>query len=864
MKEEIKMSESKVLFAMFVLLFCWETKTISAEELNQQQCFEYVFGEQVKLDTGMVRKVGADLSGKRYYVDRNGDGKPEEVWYVDIDPRHTKAKRPILVRAIDRDGDLTAGGEPDYDSDLYVVDYNADGKVDAVVSYEDLDGDGDVDRMGIFHFDAHDGIRVWWSRDDGDDNLLWYTVDYSYYQRLCEDKNHFGGDETFDLLHIKPGEKEWTPFSENPFSFFDCDGDGITEEVIRIVGEGQSVRSIRWSFDATNAGTKENPRNYDVSLTAMMGNGRVDVDNEEIAEAPLSYGNEMCERILIEGFPARIMKRNKIKTFLSRQVWTREIMTWGEDGLNIAYHVDGYTIPRWEGVIASASTEKGYEMPRIGWPDCGPVNKRYEIIMHPQTSPTYYYSAADRRIHLKGSDKSWMKVDFDYDAKVDINYEWIDTDKDSLVDKVLIDVNGDGKWDDSYRMLREGCKDVTWTFADVNGAFGAVVAEEPEKMYTLNLLLTSALESQGEKNEDAVWRQLENKLECGGLTKDLSNRLVKNDESVLYFLRLAADRRIVELKKKYLNKSFWKTFEDSRSHGNLEAMTLLVERQFHLHVGDANRSYADWLERLREPEKTKRVAWNNNWWAPNWGWESEKAAFRAYDGHFDLFGKRYDYLVLPTLTKDIHYHNDEGGWGMDILHVGATGGCGGIVVYVNGKAYPTRHEKDGDPVWVPRLIQESEDSVTLGFTVTGIGPDKEHPYTLKMTCTARAGHFEDMRNVCVEGGLPGDEIKLGIVISKIPVEDFFIDKESGVMGLWGFQDPLMGWIGMGVMFPAERYLGQDDNANEYCALFRLHQGEWLRFYAQGDWLRGHRFLPGGGAKDWQNTLLKEKSVGKLR
>ena len=69
---------------------------------------------------------------------------------------------------------------------------------------------------------------------------------------------------------------------------------------------------------------------------------------------------------------------------------------------------------------------------------------------------------------------------------------------------------------------------------------------------------------------------------------------------------------------------------------------------------------------------------------------------------------------------------------------------------------------------------------------------------------------------------------------------------------------------MGVMFPAERYLGQDDNANEYCALLRLHQGEWLRFYAQGDWLRGHRFLPGGGAKDWQNTLLKEISAGKLR
>src|SRR5574344_2384656 len=138
-----------------------------AQVPDQQECFQYVFGDKVKLDPAMVKKVGADLSGKRYYVDQNKDGKPEEVWFVDIDPRHTEAKRPILVRAIDRNGDLQMGGQADYNSDLYVVDYNADGKVDAVVSYEDLDGDGDVDRMGIFHFDAHDGIRVWWSRDDG-------------------------------------------------------------------------------------------------------------------------------------------------------------------------------------------------------------------------------------------------------------------------------------------------------------------------------------------------------------------------------------------------------------------------------------------------------------------------------------------------------------------------------------------------------------------------------------------------------------------------------------------------------------------------------------------------------------------------
>lgn len=843
-------------FVLFFMLFCLPLG-IRAQKLNQQECFEYVFGDKVKLDPSMVKKVGSDLSGKRYYVDKDNDGKPEEVWYVDIDPRHTESKRPILVRAIDRDGDMDMNGQADHDSDLYVVDYNADGIVDAVVSYEDLDGDGDVDRMGIFYFDPNYGLRVWWSRDDGDDNLLWYTVDYAYYQNKCEQKNNFGGDETFDLLYIKPGDKQWTPFSENPFCFFDRDGDGLTEEVIRVVGDGNTIRSIRWSFDVDNDATKENPRDYDVSLTAMVGECKNDVDNIPVNDPPLAYGDDMCENIMIEGYPAKIMKRNKMVPFLSKQIWTRELLTWDENDLNIAYNNPNYTIERWEGVIASESTEKGYEMPRIGWPDCGPVNKRYEIVMHPKAANEYYYSAGDKRIHIKGADKTWLKVDFNYDTKVDMNYQWVDTNKDGFVDKVLIDVNGDGKWDDSYVLDTKNNQAVKWNFNELNSAYSCVVEQEPERLFVLNQQLENALKSKSVTTEDAVWKMIENKLQCQSISKDLSQRLINSNESMLYYLRICTDRRIVALKKCYSNKSFWKQFDALRGKGDTNALSDLIARQFNLSKSTEN-TYSSFVSNLRKPDEVKRVAWNNNWWAPNWGWESEKAAFRCYDGHFDLFGKRYDYLLLPTLTKDIRYHNDFGTWGMDILHVGPTGGCGGVVLYVNGKEYNTRHEKNGDPVWTARLVQESKDSVTIGFTVTGVGP-QENPYTVYINCTARAGHFEDMRDVKVEGGKPGDEIQLGIVINKIPTEDFFIDKNVGVMGLWGFQDPAMGWIGMGVMYPVNRYAGQADSNDEHRAVMNIKNGEWLRYYAQGDWLRGHRFVPGGGAKEWENTLRQNVS-----
>lgn len=856
------MKKYQCLVFLFALFLCFSLKVEAQQTLDKEKCFEYVFGDKVKLDPMMVKKVCSDPSGKRYYVDRNGDGKPEEVWYVDVDPRHSVSKRPILVRAIDRDGDMQMGGQPDFDSDLYIVDWNGDGKVDAVIGYQDLDGDNDVDRMGIYYFDPKYGLCVWWSSDDGDDNLLWYDVNYAYDQRACEQKTNFGGDETFDHLYIKPGDQRWTTFSENPFCFFDRDGDGISEEAIRLVGIKQTIHSLRWSFDVDNDATKENPRDYDVSLSAIVGDKNSGQDNESSLQS-IKYGDDMCETVMIEGYPAKIMRRNAMVPFLQKQVWSREIMTWDENDLNIAYGIPGYNIERWEGVIAAESKDRGYEMPRVGGPDCGPYNKRYEIVMHPKAPNTYYYSAGDKRIHIKGSDKTWLNVDFNYDNKIDMKYEWIDTNHDGIVDKVLLDANGDGKWDDSWKLNVLQDKPVEWNFNSLNSAYSCVVSMEPSRLYTLNRILYQALKSRNKSDSGSlIWNMIENKMHCKNLSEDLSERLLNSNESMLYYLRLCADLRICELKKNYTHKSFWRMFEVFRGNGETDSMCKLLSKEFGVTM-PSSEEYELWLSDLRKKPDIKRVAWNNKWFAPNWGWESEKAAYRCYDGHFDLFGKRYDCLMLPMLTHDIHYHTDHGTWGMDILHVGQTGGCGGLVLYVNGIAYPLRHEKEGDPVYSGHLVQESNDSVTIGFTVSGAGP-KDHPYTVYINCTARAGEYSDKREVKVEGGSPSDDIQLGIVINKIPTEDFFLDTSSGVMGLWGFQDPAMGWIGMGIMFPPDHYIGQKDTEEEHRAIFKIDRGEWLHFYAQGDWLRGHRFVPGAGAKDWEKELRQEALLYNLK
>jgi hypothetical protein len=173
----------------------------AAQEVRQK-LFERVFGEAVRLDAAVVAQVKVKKAGERLLIDRDGDGRNDECWFIDTQARHTSKARPILVRAIDEDGDLDAHTGPDLDSDLYVADWKADGTADVVLDYTDDDGDGDLDQMGMYFylpqhaFFGRDVLMVWWGRDDGDDNLLWYDVDYTYYQDLCQYRCHFSCDPT--------------------------------------------------------------------------------------------------------------------------------------------------------------------------------------------------------------------------------------------------------------------------------------------------------------------------------------------------------------------------------------------------------------------------------------------------------------------------------------------------------------------------------------------------------------------------------------------------------------------------------------------------------------------------------------------
>ena len=860
----------KTIRVFTILLTLLVTTTFSllaqAQEKGflQQQAFEHAFNKAVRLDTAMVRKVKADTAGKRHYVDQNGDGKPEEVWFIDIDPRHSAGKQPLLVRVIDEDNDLAIGKEPDLDSDLYIADWNADGVVDAVVDYEDLDKDNDVDQMGTYFYGGPQyGLRVWWGRDDGDDNLLWYDVDYTYYQEPCQYRTHFGGNETFFSMYLKPDADHWVPFFENPFLFFDCTGDGSDEEVIRVSGEGNLVRYLRWSFDADNDATVRQPRDFDAAITACAPGWSVEKDKE--SDFSLRLGKELTETIALRGIPAdQMLKRDAAKGFLQSTTWARVLFAWDENDLNRAWDRAGDRIDRWEGIIAAGYKEPGFYMPQIGGPDCGPFNKRYELVLKPTGPNEFYFSPSDQRIHLKNSNKTWINVDFDGDLKTDMNYNWLDSNGDGIMDRITIDIDGDGKADDSYPLDVSRCKAIKWNFEEVNGAFGAVVANEPQKLYLLDKTLASALEStRKDSGKDPVWDLLQQNLQGAKFSDEVARSLITSDESIMYYLRLIRDRQIAKLKKSGAGTgSFWKSFDSARGKDNSEKMISALGKMFK--IGTPVQDYDKWLSQRREVVKQPRVAWENQWLVPNWGWESEKAAYRMYDGHFDMFGKRQDTLIFPTIRNGKNYHVDKSGWGMDILLLGKSGGCGGVTLYINGVAYPVQNNTNpGDPTFTGRLVEETADKVTIELLAKGVGEAKS-PYTVRLRPTALAGRSDSPIEVLVEGGNPGDKIELGIGLTRLKEDTFLTDSKAGVMGLWGFQQPEIGWIGMGVVYPVDRYIRMDHQPEEYRVILRCETGKPIVYHIQGDWLRGHRFSCCPSAQDWQVTLKKTATIAGLQ
>ncbi|MFH1071713.1 MAG: hypothetical protein V1794_19000, partial [Candidatus Glassbacteria bacterium] len=326
------------------------------------------------MDTAINVQFLQGKAGQRFAVDSDNDGRIDVIYLIDNDEKHRGKRSPLVVKIVDEDGDMYLTGEGDLDSDLYVADWYGDGTIDRVVDYFDRDGDNDVDEQYLYQWISEEypyfvpktyggkAYCVSWAGDCGDDNRLWYHTNYEYDQWLTEWLTDFNGDEMFVCTFYFDFEaRTLTPACETAFSFYDFDGDSLSEEAVRFEGAKLVAENLRYSMDIDNDTRGGNRHDYDFSITSL---------------GPVTLPDSSCTRLDIRGIKTDpVFKWSQMRQFAKMQKWGKTLLTWDENDNNIDPRPGSLHNERWEGVLNHGSES----MPQVGGPSCGPYNKRNEI-----------------------------------------------------------------------------------------------------------------------------------------------------------------------------------------------------------------------------------------------------------------------------------------------------------------------------------------------------------------------------------------------------------------------------------------------------------------------------------------------------
>ena len=569
----LKMKTS-CIFLYTVIVCCTGSEIASAKYHSlKEQLFAEVFGEAAQLNPEIIAKVKLLKHGERLYLDRDGDGRNDEVYYIDTSFRHTQDVQPLLVRVIDEDNDFEKENGPDLDSDLYVADWRADGRVDAIIDYTDTDGDQDVDEMGIYYYcprygflDYKPALLVWWGRDIGDDNLLWYDANLTYSQNICQYLCHFSGDEVFMHFGLLWGGKQWLSIFENPFAFYDPDADTCSEEVVRLSGSDNLVEALRYSIDIDDDAYGQRTHDYDFSITAI-GAGRY--LPRGVAGPEVRYPDNLTIGMKLRGIPTQPrLPWEQARAFAKNAPWTRMLLTWDELNANTDFQVERDPHERWEGVINNVSEI----FPQVGGPPCSKLNKRNEASLHPCFPLRLYYDSTDHRLHLKGANEGWLDIDFDLDGKIDAKYNYLDENQDGFFDRRQIDVDADGTYDFDWKMKPQDVREFDLDFASMSTFYRPKlikVLEDSQEFIDAakialasktNLLLASAVEE-----------YFLNQLPSWVPQTKLGERVRETPAGARLYVELLRDRLLLEMQNIFGVNPVWPKIVSLYANGDYSA-----------------------------------------------------------------------------------------------------------------------------------------------------------------------------------------------------------------------------------------------------------------------------------------------------
>lgn len=435
-------------------------------------------------------------------LDINHDGKP------DILERWWNGKR---VRWLDENGDmLPTDTRGDQVSDVMQIDKNGDGiydsETDINIKWADNDGDGRADLQAfvtqgrawsngtfdpgeshwmVFIDVEKDGVLGWvdWTKYDfGNDN--WgYTGTTDWLP-------DYNGNAVFLKVHRPPQSLPDPRLNwENPFAFFDFDGDGASEMAIRWldpvppldkdVTKLSGVLSEAFAtFDLDNDSTKGNETDYDMSLRGAGGPG---IPYRQFAHKyPALKGNPKFDGCFqwnnwrqIDELMYMPHEKSYDEFFSARWAtmyfvfdeddddhrWERVEMYYPMHGFGGPKDIDLYSTKKWRrGNYAELAMAGPDEKPGLsGHPQADSLGDRGEFDEDNSGGGKLYVGVFDRKLHLAGAEWGAWTVDKNAEyhggsktpspkpiaPRVEELVKYTDTDKNGFLDTIEYDYDGD-------------------------------------------------------------------------------------------------------------------------------------------------------------------------------------------------------------------------------------------------------------------------------------------------------------------------------------------------------------------------------------------------------------------------------------
>ncbi len=434
-------------------------------------------------------KLDASRRDEIFSSDVTADGKPDiiERWWGGRRVRFFDEGGTF--KPDDAFGDTVNGAmQVDVDGDGYY-----DGPSDYNIKWADRDGDGiaDIELYNSNPKTGHPGVfgpsgAVFYMSIDPDNtgmlaDLDWndMTVDWTRWDTPTNWRPNYHGNATFIKEHapiwsIENPEYSW----ENPFMFFDPDGDGLSEVSVRVadnrkfIGPGQrrltfdGIVDEAWvSYDLDNNTGWGTTVSYD--LTLHVG-GKPGLDySGDVHEFPQIKAPDWAAPFYRhfewrQQTRFRFVPRDAAIKRLFGADWERAYITFDEDGdcfrwerVELYYPGDPYLLQRNPPHSGTRSVIRNTQADSLG--DRGEWDEDFS------GKGKLYRAAWDGKIHLRGAETGAWLVDMDaaYNGSAHLNgrsskvaapkvaevIQYFDTTGDGWINRISYDYDGDGTAD---------------------------------------------------------------------------------------------------------------------------------------------------------------------------------------------------------------------------------------------------------------------------------------------------------------------------------------------------------------------------------------------------------------------------------